>query len=169
MRISPQDIRQQQFTVKMFRGFDPQEVDAFLEDVADDYETLLKECQMLKEQLAAQEERQRGVAELEKALQDTLLTTQRLADDLKAAARREAEEMRSAAKHESDLIVREAELRGEKAIEAARGDEARIRADIQALKRLRRQFEEDLAATLDRYRRLLGVEAEADAEEGDGG
>jgi cell division initiation protein len=106
MRISPQDIRQQQFTIKLFRGFDPQEVDAFLEDVADDYETLLKECQLLKEQLAAQEERQRGVAELEKALQDTLLTAQRLADELKAAARREAEETRSAARHESELIVR---------------------------------------------------------------
>jgi cell division initiation protein len=166
MRISPQDIRQQQFTVKVFRGFDPQEVDAFLEDVADDYETLLKECQMLREQLAAQEERQRGVAELEKALQDTLLTTQRLADDLKAAARRESDDVRNAAKHESELIVREAELRGEKVIEAARGDEARIRADIQALKRLRGQFEGDLAATLDRYRRMLGTEAAR--EEGDG-
>jgi cell division initiation protein len=166
MRISPQDIRQQQFTVKMFRGFDPQEVDAFLEDVADDYETLLKECQLLKEQLAAHEERQRGLADLEKALQDTLVTSQRLADDVKAAARREAEEVRSAAKHESELIVREAELRGEKAIEAARGDEAKLRAELQALKRLRRQFVEDLAATIERYRRHL--DGEAQPEEGDG-
>jgi cell division initiation protein len=167
MRISPQDIRQQQFTVKMFRGFDPQEVDAFLEDVADDYEALLKEVQLLKEQLAAQEERQRGVAELEKALQDTLVTTQRLSDDVKAAARRESEELRSAARHEAELIVREAELRGEKAIEAARGDEAKIRADIQGIKRLRRQLVEDLAATLERYRRhLAGEDAPA---EGDGG
>ena len=51
MRITPHDIRQQQFTVRMFRGFDPQEVDAFLEDVADDYESLLKENQLLKEQI----------------------------------------------------------------------------------------------------------------------
>lgn len=166
MRISPQDIRQQQFTVKMFRGFDPQEVDAFLEDVADDYETLLKECQLLREQLATQEERQRGVSELEKALQDTLVTSQRLADEVKAAARREADELRSAATHEAELIVREAELRGDKAVEAARGDEARIRADIQVLKRTRRQFVEDVAATLDRYRRMLGTEAGLD--EGDG-
>jgi cell division initiation protein len=158
MRISPQDIRQQQFTVKMFRGFDPQEVDAFLEDVADDYETLLKECQMLKEQLAAQEERHRGVAELEKALQDTLVTSQRLADEVKAAARREADEVRLATKHESELIVREAELRADKTVEAARGDEARIRVEIQSLKRLRRQFVEDLAATLERYRKMLGGE-----------
>jgi cell division initiation protein len=82
MRISPNDIRQQQFTVRVFRGFDPQEVDAFLEDVADDYEALLKESQLLREQVAAQEERSRGVMDLERTLQDTLVTTQRLADDL---------------------------------------------------------------------------------------
>lgn len=166
MRISPQDIRQQQFTVKMFRGFDPQEVDAFLEDVADDYETLLKECQLLREQLAAQEERQRGVGELEKALQDTLVTTQRLADDVKAAARREADEVRAAATHESELIVREAELRAEKVLEAVRGEEARIRTEIHALRRMRRQVFEEVSSTLERYQRLLSAE---DAAEEDGG
>jgi|RhiMetdeSRZDD1v2_1073273.scaffolds.fasta_scaffold08851_12 cell division initiation protein len=158
MRITPQDIRQQQFTVRTFRGFDPQEVDAFLEDVADDYETKLKECQLLKEQVAALEERQRGVLDLERTLQDTLLTMQRLADEVKAAARREADELRSAARQESELIVREAELRGEKGIEAARAEEGRIRADIQTLKRSRRQLVGDLAATLERYQRLLVAE-----------
>jgi cell division initiation protein len=156
MRITPHDIRQQQFTVRMFRGFDPQEVDAFLEDVADDYESLLKECQLLKEQLAAQEERQRGVIERERTLQDTLVTTQRLTEEMKAAAKREA-----------DLIVREAELRGEKAVEAARGEEAKIRVDIQTLKRMRRQVFEELAATLDRYHRMLASDA-ADEEPEDG-
>jgi cell division initiation protein len=155
MRITPQDIRQQQFTVRTFRGFDPQEVDAFLEDVADDYEAKLKECQLLKEQVAGLEERQRGVVELERTLQDTLVTMQRLADEVKEAARREAEEVRAAARQESELIVREAELRGEKGIEAARAEEARIRADIQALKRIRGQLAGDFAATLERYHRLL--------------
>src|ERR1700756_3122562 len=103
MRISPHDIRQQQFTVRMFRGFDPQEVDAFLEDVADDYEALLKETQLLKEQVAAHEERQSGVTERERTLQETLVTTQRL-----------LEEMKTASKREGELILREAELRGEK-------------------------------------------------------
>jgi cell division initiation protein len=160
MRITPHDVRQQQFTIRMFRGFDSQEVDAFLEDVAEDYETLLKESQLLREQLAAQEERQRGVAELERTLQDTLVTTQRLADDIKATARREADEVRAAAHHEAELIVREAELRGEKAVEAARAEEAGIRGDLQALKRIRRQLVGDLAATLERYQRLLSGEAE---------
>ena len=165
MRISPNDIRQQQFTVRMFRGFDPPEVDAFLEDVADDYETLLKESQLLKEQLVGQEERQRGVLELERTLQDTLVTTQRLSDELKAAAKRESDELRNAARHEAELIVREAELRGDKAVEAARAEEARIRSDIQALKRIRRQLVGDLEGTLERYQRLLRAEGEiAEAE-----
>jgi cell division initiation protein len=158
MRISPHDIRQQQFTVRMFRGLEPHEVEAFLANVADDYETLLKEVQGLREQRAAQEDRQRGVLELEKTLQDTLLTTQRLVDEMKTTARRESDEIRSAARHEADLIVREAELRGEKAVEMARAEEARIRVDIQALKRIRRQLVEDFGATLDRYQRLLGAE-----------
>jgi cell division initiation protein len=151
MRISPHDIRQQQFTVRMFRGVDPQEVDAFLEDVADDYETLLKENQLLKEQLAAHEDRQRGVIDREKSLQDTLVTTQRLAEEMKMAAQREA-----------DLIVREAELRGDKAVEAARSEEAKLRVEIHALRRLRRQAGEEVASTLERYQRLLHAETEDD-------
>src|SRR5438094_816513 len=90
MRISPLDIRQQQFTVKMLRGFDKHEVDAFLDDVADDYEAVLRENALLKEQLATLEERSRGLAARERALQDTLVTTQRLGDEMKAAARRVA-------------------------------------------------------------------------------
>ena len=155
MRITPHDIRQQQFTVRMFRGFDPSEVDAFLEDVADDYEALLKEAQLLKEQIAAQEERQRGVIERERSLQNTLVTTQRLAEEMKAAAKRE-----------SELIVREAELRGEKAVEAARGEEAKIRVEIQALKRTRRQLTEDLLATVERYQRALAAEGGPEGEAG---
>ena len=164
MRISPHDIRQQQFSTRLFRGFEPHEVDAFLQDVADEYEAVLKECQQLREQRAAQDERQRGVLELERTLQDTLLTTQRLVDDMKTGARRDADEIRSAARHEADLIGREAELRGEKAVETARVEEARIRVDIQALKRIRRQLVEDLAATVERYQRLLGSESHEGGE-----
>ena len=155
MRITPHDIRQQQFTVRMFRGFDPSEVDAFLEDVADDYEALLKDNALLKEQLAALEERSRGVIEREKNLQEVLVTSQRLVDEMKTAAKREAE-----------LIVREAELRGEKAVEAARGEEARIRVEIQSLKRMRRQLVEDFGATMERYQRMLATEGDLDDRDG---
>jgi cell division initiation protein len=152
MRISPLDIRQQQFTVKMFRGFDSQEVDAFLDDVADDYEAVLKENALLKEQLATLEERSRGLAEREKALQDTLVTTQRLGDEMKASSRREAE-----------LHMREAELRGEKLLEEVRSEEAKIKTEIQQLRRTKRQLIEDLRATLESYYRMMSAELGDDA------
>jgi len=147
MRITPHDIRQQQFTIKMIKGYDPGEVQAFLDDVATDYEALLKEVTLLKEQLTAQEERSRGLVEREKILQDTLVTTQRLTEEMKASARREAE-----------LVVREAELRGEKMLEEARAEDSEIRAEILSLKRLRRQAVEEVTSTLERYQRLLTAE-----------
>jgi cell division initiation protein len=144
MRLSPADIRQQQFTVRMFRGLDPQEVDAFLEDVAEDYEATIRETALLKEQLAAHEERSRNVGDTERVLKDTLVMTQKLAEEMKAAARRDA-----------DLLVREAEMRGEKLLEAARAEEARLRSEIRQLQRTHRQLLEDLRATLERYHRFV--------------
>jgi cell division initiation protein len=157
MRITPHDIRQQRFTTKLLKGYDPTEVDAFLDDVAEDFEAMLKDMALLKEQMAAQEDRQRGVVEREKGLQDLLQTTHRLAEEMKAGARREAE-----------LVVREAELRGEKLMEEARAEEGRVRLEIHDLKRRRRHLVEDVAATVARYQRLVATEREAEAADGDG-
>ena len=142
MRLGPTDIRQQQFTERLFRGFDKDEVDRFLDQVAEDYESVIKENALLKEQLAAYEERARSTAELEKVLQETLVTTQKLTDDMKANARRDAE-----------LVREEARLAGEKTLEEARAEEARILTEVRRLKRTRRQLVEDLRATLAQYQR----------------
>ena len=143
MRINPIDIRQQQFS-KRFRGVDGDEVEAFLEDVAEDYESVMKENALLKEQLAVLEERTRNLAEREKTLQETLVTTHRLAEDMKAASKREAQ-----------LVLREAELGAEKMMEESRTEEAKIHTEILALKRLRHQLVDDLRATVTRYERML--------------
>lgn len=147
MRLSPVDIRQQQFTMKTFRGFDPREVDAFLDDVAEDYESLLRENAALKEQLSGHEERARTMVETEKALKDTLVTTQRLADEMKENAKRDAQ-----------LVLREAALNSEKVMEDVRAEEAKLRVEVQTLKRLRRQLIEELRATVERFDRTLMAE-----------
>ena len=154
MRITPVDIRQQQFSTRMFRGYDVQEVDAFLEDVAEDYEQLVKENALLKEQLAALEERMRGIEERERTLQETLITTQRVTEEMKESAKREAQ-----------LLVREAELQSEKLMEAARAEEAKIKSEILALQRTRRQLFEGLRATIEMYQRMVAEEL---TDEGDG-
>ncbi|MFQ5896924.1 MAG: DivIVA domain-containing protein [Candidatus Methylomirabilia bacterium] len=176
MRISPPDIRQQQFSVKLFRGFDMDEVDTFLNEVAEDYEHLLRENSLLKEQLAASEERARGYKDLERTIKETLLTSQRLAEELKETARREAEELRESsgraaeelrdsARKEAQFLLRDAELQGEKLMEEARAEAAKIQNDILMLKRTRRQLAEGLRSTVDMYQTLIAQEL---ADEGPG-
>jgi cell division initiation protein len=156
VRITPMDIRQQQFTVRTFRGFDVREVDTFLEDLAADYETLLKENALLKEQLQLLEERTRGLEDRERVLQETLVTTHKVVETMKEGAKRDAA-----------LAVREAELKAEKMLEAARAQEATIQADVEALKRTRRQLTESLRSTIEMYRRLVDQEGTMASDEED--
>jgi cell division initiation protein len=146
------DIRQQQFAVRLFRGFDPQEVDAFLEEMADEVEELTRENGLLKEQLVQMEEKSRGVEGREKTLQETLVTTQKIAEEFKENSRREAE-----------LILREAHLRAEKVMQDTREEHAKLTAEVGGLRRLRRQLGEEIMNTLATHKRL----AEQALAEGD--
>ena len=153
MRLTATDIRQQQFAVRLFRGFDPQEVDAFLEEMADEVEELSRENALLKEQLIQQEEKSKGVEGREKTLQETLVTTQKIAEEFKENSRREAE-----------LILREAHLRAEKVMQDTREEHAKLTAEVGGLRRLRRQLGEEIMNTLATHKRLADQAlAEGDA------
>lgn len=154
MRMTATDIRQQQFAVRLFRGFDPQEVDAFLEEMADDVDELSRENALLKEQLLQLEEKNRGVEGREKTLQETLVTTQKIAEEFKENARREAE-----------LVLREAHLRAEKFMQDAREEHAKLTAEVSSLRRLRRQLAEEIMNTVAAHKRLV----EQALAEGDAG
>ena len=147
MRMTPMEIRQQQFDTQFFRGCDVRQVDAYLNNVADDYEELMKENSLLKEQLSTLEDRLRGVEEREKLLQETLVTAQRLTEELKESAKRDAE-----------LIVREAVVQSEKILEAARAEEAKIKEEILVLRRTRRQVVEGIRFTVEGFQRLVNDE-----------
>jgi cell division initiation protein len=144
MRLTPMDIRQQQFAVKLLRGFDPQEVDAFLDEMADSWDELVKENDLLKGQLGTVEDRLRALEAREKTLQETLITTQKM-----------AEEFRESSKRAADIVLREAQLQAEKYLEEARQEQTKLTTDIAALKQLKRQTGEELLATLRMHQRLV--------------
>jgi len=73
--------------------------------------------------------------------------------------------MKDAARRDGQLLVREAEMQGEKVMEAARAEEAKIRSGIKDIQRTHRQLLEDLKSTVERYQRLLT--SEPDLEVGD--
>jgi cell division initiation protein len=144
MRLSATDIRQQQFAVKLIRGFDPQEVDAFLDEMADSWDELNKENNLLKEQLTVAEEQKKATEEQNKSLQQTLVVAQKM-----------AEEFRESSKRAADIVLREAQLQAEKLLEEKRQEQSRLAADVEALKQLKRQLAEQLLSTLRMHERLV--------------
>jgi cell division initiation protein len=144
MRLSAMDIRQQQFAVKLIRGFDPQEVDAFLEEVADDWDELGKENNLLKGQLATLEDQKKVMEDQNRTLQESLVLAQKMAEEFKENSRRAAE-----------LVMREAQLQAEKLMEEKRQELSKLTLDIDALKQQKRQLSEELLSTLRMYQRLV--------------
>ena len=148
MRISPLDIQQQQFKVKTFRGLDPDDVDAFLQTVAGEMEGLIRENSMLKEQQSQQSREIQNMAEKERELRDTLLSAQRVIEEMKANARKEAE-----------LIVSEAEIKGERIIADAERQLGELKSRIEEIRRQKIQFEISFKGLLESFsRQLIGDE-----------
>ncbi|MFP4522892.1 MAG: DivIVA domain-containing protein [Fibrobacterota bacterium] len=110
MKITPLDIRRQGFR-KGFRGFDADEVTHFLEMVATEMESLVKENQEQKEDLKVVRAELDRLNNLEKTLQDTLVTAQRVAEDSRQSAKRESETLIERAEVKADKMVGEAMAR----------------------------------------------------------
>jgi cell division initiation protein len=136
MRIAPLDLRQPRFRMGM-RGFDRTEVVAFLTEAADDYEHALREIDRLRQDLLRMEALLSEHRDRETNLRNTLLTAQRLADEVKTAAENEAR-----------MIVREAEGRADILMQkaAVRADE--IERDITELRLRRRDVEGSLESSI---------------------
>lgn len=143
MKITPLDIQQQQFRVR-FRGFDMVEVDNFLDLVASEFEELLKENSQVREEDRRKLARINELEAGEKELRDTLVSAQRITEEMKNNARKEGE-----------LIIEEAKLNARKIVESARAQALQIEAEINQLKRQQGQFEATLRATIEMHRRLL--------------
>ncbi len=136
MKITPLDIRKQSFK-KVFRGIDPEEVQAFLEMTAEEFERLNRENLTFKERERTLESEVKRYRDLEEMLQETLRTAQRAADNVHESAKKEAR-----------LIVKEADISGNRAIEKARNHVQMIRNEIVELKNQRDQFTARLQALI---------------------
>ena len=155
MNISPLDLRQQRFRVA-FRGFDRVEVTSFLAAVADDYEQALRETDRLRQDLARMEAVLNEHRDHEKNLRNTLMTAQKLSDDIKEHAGQEAKR-----------IVREAEGRAEIVLEKTQLRVDDIQREIDGLKLKRREVETSIESTILTLRNTLDYVRERDQREGD--
>jgi len=108
--LTPLDVRKKRGDFsKGLRGYDPGEVDAFLEDVAQRLEDLVRANLRLTERNETLEEQVAHSAGREKAVQEALVTAQALREDVKDQASREAQLIEKNARARIEQFVVEAE------------------------------------------------------------
>jgi len=155
MRITPLDIQQKQFPMK-FRGFDVEEVYAFLEVIREEMEELLRENANLKENVQRTEVQIREFKDMETTLRETLMTAQQMVEDYKLNARKEAE-----------LLIREAEFRAENMIKESHEKVIKIHEDITDMKGIRRHFKEELKRLIENHLTMLQFDDKREREDTD--
>ena len=143
MRITPLDIIQKDFD-KVRRGFDPDAVREFLEEVRESLEEVLKENQQLKDLLMVRQDEIATLRESELGIKDTLLLARQLAADVRRAAHKEA-----------DVIVGEARIEAEQILATAHDEHRRTMEQIMRLRAVRQQYFSHMRAILDSQGKIL--------------
>jgi cell division initiation protein len=143
VKITPLDIRRREFKRGM-RGYADEEVDVFLDDVADEFERLFQENIELQDRMQRMDEQIAGHAQLKAALEKTLVSAQLQADQLIANARKEAE-----------LILRDAELKARDIVNASYTETQKVQQTLVQLKHLEEDFRFKFRSLLEGHLKLL--------------
>ncbi len=122
MKLTPMDINNKEFK-RVLRGYSPEEVDEFLDEVVESYEELFKEKSKLEEKLAAASEQISHYSKIETTIQNTLLLAQNAADSAKETAQREA-----------DLMLKNANEAAQKILDRANNDIVTINDEYEKTK-----------------------------------
>lgn len=128
MKLTPLDIHHKEFRHSL-RGYSEEEVDGFLDEVADEFERLFKENIDLSERLDAANERVRGYQAIESTLNNTMV-----------AAQRSAEEIVAKATNEGTSIVRDAELKAKEIIHNALQRKQVVANELVRIKQAEEEF-----------------------------
>jgi cell division initiation protein len=143
MKLTPLDIHHKEFH-RALRGYNEEEVDKFLDEVAEEFERLFKENIDLKEQLEKIKDKLEHYQNLESTIQSTLLTAQK-----------SAEEVRVQAKKEAELVLKDAELKAKEIIQSAEREKEELQQTYVDLQKAEEEFRTKFRAILESYLQLV--------------
>jgi len=110
MRLTPMDINNKEFK-RGLRGYNPDEVDEFLDKIVEEYEAIYKENSLLKEKVSSINEKVDHYTKIENTIQNTLLLAQNASEQARANAQKEA-----------DMVIKNANETAQKIIDKAHND-----------------------------------------------
>jgi DivIVA domain-containing protein len=136
--LTPLDVRRYEFG-RVLRGYDPERVDQFREQVANELERLTRANQELDQKARSLHDQLKSFRERDKALNDALVHAQQL-----------RAEIREQAERESQLTLREAQVQAEEVLASAQADIRRVEDELAALERFRRNYLAQLRVFIER-------------------
>jgi cell division initiation protein len=143
MKVTPQDILSQKFTMKV-KGYDREEVNHFLVQIAEVMENEILEREKYKKELDKIKEKLSQLQKREDVLRDTLISAQKFSHEIKMNAERE-----------SELIIKEAEIKGEAIVNNAVTRQRELKEEIRNLKFKRVEIENDIVNMLNSLKELI--------------
>jgi cell division initiation protein len=152
MKIAPQDILTQQFAVKV-KGFDRDEVKNFLIQVSETLENEIQDKEKIRKNLEKVRQKLEKFEKREEILRDTLVSAQKFSAEIKTNSQKE-----------SELIIREAEMKGEEIVKSAIERQKDLKEEIRSLKFKRREIETDLVNMLNSLKELIESYQKEDEE-----
>ena len=164
MPIRPIDVRRKEFK-NSFRGYDANQVDDFLDAVADEFERAHNENTRMREEVSSLRERLQQFEELEGSIRAALVHAEQAANDLRRSAGREAEDLRLSAQREADLTIREAKSRSHQMLAESSARVERIQESFEALQEAKKNFSNDFRHLLKTYSDVMEKAEVASARE----
>src|SRR4051812_2010665 len=136
--LTPLDVRRYEFG-RSLRGYDPERVDQFREQVADELERLGRLNADLDAKARGFHEQLRAFRERDKAINEALVSAQQLRGEIREQAEKEAQ-----------LIIREGRAEAERIVDGARSEIRRIEDQLGSLERARRAYLAQLRVMIER-------------------
>lgn len=140
--ITPMDIHNREFK-KGFRGYAEEDVDAFMTQIASDYEVVFRDNREMKEAIEQLREKLTQYEQMESTMNNTLVLAQETAENVRASARKEAELIVQTAELQKNNMLQETlrSLRdGQEKYEMIRNDVAVFRAKMESLLKSHQQL-----------------------------
>jgi cell division initiation protein len=154
MPIRPIDVRRKEFK-SAFRGYDANQVDDFLDAVADEFERNYTENQRMREEVSSLRDRLQQFEDLEGSIRAALVHAEQASNDLRKAASREAEGIKQSAQREADFTIREAQSRSHQMLADSSARIERVQDSYTALQEAKRSFANDFRHLLKTYTDMM--------------
>ena len=148
MPITSLEIKDKTFGTR-FRGFDPEEVEEFLEIVVRDYEDLVRSNHDKELHIKSLEERLSYFDEMKDSLSQSVLIAQDTAERVKQAAKDRSNNIIQQAEQDAQRLLEEAKYKANEILRHATDNAKKVAVETEELKNKSRVFHQRLKSTIE--------------------